>query len=175
MMAQVPALIAVAVRPETVHTPGVSEVNEGVAVVTDDALNVTFRPTVVSDGWSKVIVCGRLAGPSGGGRTSAAAVVTWARGRSTVRPPTTAARRQHPRNARSLDQRTVEREVALPASLLRSRTLPLGRTPMTALPASSRNVPYGNQSVIREVSRHAHADTCPGRRRIFPRFPRREV
>jgi hypothetical protein len=75
-----------------------------------------------------------------------------------------------PRNARSLDQRTVEREVTLPASLLRSRTLPIGCRPMTALPASSQNVLNRNQSVIREVSRHAPADTWPGRRRISLAF-----
>jgi hypothetical protein len=53
-------------EPETVHVAGVSERNDtgrpvptgGRVVVTDDAVNVTGWPTVVSGGWSKVIVCG---------------------------------------------------------------------------------------------------------------------
>ena len=71
VMTQKPAAVGMAMEPETVHAAGVSERNDTVSpvptggdvVVTDDAVNVTFWPTVVSGGWSKVIVCGRLAGP----------------------------------------------------------------------------------------------------------------
>jgi hypothetical protein len=119
------------VEPETVHASGVSERNDtgspvptgGRVAVTDDAVNVTGWPTVVSGGWSKVIVCGRGAGPTAGLGIPAKAAAIWACGRPTVGPPTTAARRQNPRNVRGQDQRTV-REATLPASVLRSGTCP---------------------------------------------------
>jgi hypothetical protein len=65
-MTQKPGAVGVAMEPETVHVAGVSERNDtgrpvptgGRVVVTDDAVNVTGWPTVVSGGWSKVIVCG---------------------------------------------------------------------------------------------------------------------
>src|SRR5260370_25247808 len=113
---QKPGAVGVAVEPETVHVAGVSERNDtgspvpagGGVVVTDDAVNVTGWPTVVSGGWSKVIVCGRRADPTAGLGIPAKAAAIWACGRPTVGPPTTAARRQNPRNARSQDQLTVE-------------------------------------------------------------------
>jgi hypothetical protein len=141
-MTQKPGTVAVALLLETVHTSGVSERNEtsnplpsaGVVVVTDDAVNLTGWPTAVSDGWSKVIRCGILAGAWADGKVRATAAAPWACGRSTTGPHTTAARRrQNPKNARSLDQRTVEREATLPATLLRLRTLHIGCESMTAL------------------------------------------
>src|SRR5207244_11499183 len=195
-----PGAVGVTVVSETVHRSGVSERNEtsspvpsaGVAVVTDDAVNLTGWPTAVSDGWSKVICCGILAGARADGRLPATAPAPWARGRSTAGPHTTAARRQNPRNAHSLDQRTVERQATLPASLFRLRTLPIGCGSMTALLAPCKR-PIGHQPVIpviREVSGGAPADTCsgvrPSRMPYFrpmhhplganiPRFPLREV
>src|SRR5260370_6052087 len=104
-MTQKPGAVGVAMEPETVHMAGVAERNDtispvatgGGVVVADDAANVTCWPTVVSGGWSKVIACGRLAGPRADRGISATAAATWACGRPTVGPPTTAARRQNPR------------------------------------------------------------------------------
>src|SRR5205807_10552017 len=170
---QKPGAVGVTVVPETVHRSGVSERNEtsspvpsaGIAVVTDDAVSLTGWPTAVSDGWSKVICCGILVGARADGRLPATAPAPWARGRSTAGPHTTAARRQNPRNAHSLDQRTVERQATLSASLPRSRTLPIGCGSMTAPLAPLPDVPYGHQPVIpviREVSGGVPADTCSG-------------
>ena len=116
VMTQKPAAVGVAMEPETVHVAGVSERNdtgspvptEGDVVVTDSAVNVTSRPTVVSGGWLKVIVCGISAAPTASRWIAAAAAATGVCGRPAVGPPTTAARRQIPRNVRSQDQRTVE-------------------------------------------------------------------
>jgi hypothetical protein len=140
-MVQTSAVAGVTVKPETAHAPGVSERNdtvspvglEGDVAVTDAADNVTGWPTVVSCGWSKVIVCGRPAGPTADLGIPATAAATWACGRPTTGPPATAAKTQNPRTIRSQDQRTVEREATLPASLLRSGTFPIGCRPMTVL------------------------------------------
>src|SRR5215472_15536108 len=148
VMTQKPGAVGVAMEPETVHMAGVSERNDTVSpvpagggvVVTDDAVNVTGWPTVVSGGWSKVIACPRLAGPWADCRISAAAA--GACGRSMAGPPTTA-RRQHPRSVHAQDPRTVKREATLPVGLLRPGTLPIGRGSMTALLASSQKRPTG--------------------------------
>src|SRR5262249_26493497 len=67
-MTQKPGAVGVAMEPETVHMAGVSERNDTVSpvpagggvVVTDDAVNVTGWPTVVSGGWAEGVGCRRL-------------------------------------------------------------------------------------------------------------------
>jgi hypothetical protein len=124
------------------------------------------RFLAVPPGWPKVIACQRLAGPRADRRTPATTATTRACSRHTARPPATAARKQRLGNVHGQDQGTVERGATLPASLLRSGTLPIGRGPMTALLASSQNVPQRCQSVINKESPDASADTRPVRTKV---------
>jgi hypothetical protein len=71
----------VTAEPDTVHTPGVPEVNDTVSPDDADADNEDDVPAVVPGGWPNVMLCGTLptAAPAAG-------------------QPTTAAKRQIPRN-----------------------------------------------------------------------------
>src|SRR5262249_23074796 len=57
-MAQVPALMAVTVLPETVQTPGESEANDTASFDVADADRATDWPSVALAGGVKLIVCG---------------------------------------------------------------------------------------------------------------------
>ena len=57
VIVQVPAVTAVTAEPDTVHTPGVPEVNDTTSPDVADADNRTTRPAVVPGGRPNVIVC----------------------------------------------------------------------------------------------------------------------
>src|SRR5262245_35216190 len=55
---QTPAATVITVRPDTVHTVGVLEVNDTGSPEVADAATMTGVPTGTSGGWAKKIVCG---------------------------------------------------------------------------------------------------------------------